>query len=446
MSNLILCSSLTGDAASERLADAEATAYSDQRRAQKSSHAYHSSIYPPGSEFAICLAESLLMGAVVGVLNESLTESIKGFYKLRRAYVILNGIIDAEDSFMRDRTRRNSGGARGTYFEAAGAMPGGFSEESAESVVAHGPDTIVHPPATLTNGVRHMQEPDDDEEDAFFDAEEVPAMSALSLQQHDMSTSHGGGTSDPDPDSDIFVNPIDSFIHSGACLCFGLLLVMLSMIPPAFGKLLFIIGFKGDREKGLKLLWQASHFHNVHGGMAGLMLLGYYNNVRTFSDILLDDDDGKAGGFPIQRCAELLKQMRERYPGSRMWLLEDARMQANDRNLERAADLLDQGSKSQLKQVEGLTMFEKSMTSMYLHRYEIVTENFVKVRIHCPNALVMQRLTPQQCVSMNNWSHALYYYIAGSAQVELYRKMKALDPTKAVRITLSDPANTADFA
>lgn len=103
--------------ASLQLADCEARAWADMKKAQKladgggggggwfrgvaSSGAGHVSghgceIYPPGTEFQLLNAQAQLMGAVVAVMNESLTEAIKGFYKLRKAFVALDAILEAE--------------------------------------------------------------------------------------------------------------------------------------------------------------------------------------------------------------------------------------------------------------------------------------------------------------------------------------------------------------
>jgi hypothetical protein len=234
--------------------------------------------------------------------------------------------------------------------------------------------------------------------------------------QRTIPTHHG--LLDHDPDSDVFSNPIDVFIHSGANLCFGLLLVMLSMIPPAFSKLLFIIGFHGDKDRGLRMLWQASKFHNINGAMAGLITLGYYNTFVGFSDIIpdsdpMDTDENAIEGYPKKRCETLLADMRSRHPKSHLWLLEEARMQATNRRLAAGIALLEGSTKSPLKQVEAIEMFEKSLESMYIHDYALCAKSFIA------------------CVDLNNWSHALYYYIAGSTNIELYRQHRTSDPKAA---------------
>lgn len=162
------------------------------------------------------------------------------------------------------------------------------------------------------------------------------------------------------------------------------------------------------------MLWQATKFKNFSGAMAGLILLGYYNAITNLCDILPDTSHGfeadMLGGYPQERCKALLSEMRTRYPKSRLWLLEEARTQ---RCLETASDLLSGDIKSPLKQVEALAMFEKALNSMYLHRYALCADSFI------------------QCVSLNNWSPALYYYIAGVNFVELYRRSKYSDPASA---------------
>ena len=398
------------------------------------------------------------MSAVVGVLNESLTESIKGFYKLRRAFMTLDGILAAESEYMRKRGRlgtnlsAQSSSATSLQSTSKGREAGihnHLSNSSPPSI--RNVDATGKPTQPIINGTaNHLHEgnDDDEDEDEFFEAAEdlegekiydsytgnleingvhvhlakislgdesrpnstdLPAPVPMPLR-HDLL--------DHDPDSDIFSNPIDVFIHSGANLCFGLLLVMISMIPPAFGKLLFIIGFHGDKDRGVRMLWQASKFHNINGALAGLIVLGYYNTLVGFSDIIPDretDPNNKESieGYPKQRCDALLADMRNRHPKSQLWLLEEARMEAANRHLSRALEILHNSTKSPFKQVEALETFETSLDAMYSHKYQLCSESFIT------------------CVSLNNWSHALYYYIAGAAQVELYRQRKVSDPSAA---------------
>lgn len=404
------------------------------------------------------------MSAVVGVLNENLMESIKGFYKLRKAYMTLDTILEAEKRYMRTRngasinsTRRNSFSSLRSDRSARSAkgMPGGFGDSPPRSAVQQNAPYEQASEASIPGkpghpSIRPEDGPDDDNEQ-FYDADEAlegpptsgtylghvdvhettSKMEVTSLQSPKTPNSQRFSTPfsprstrtvqemlNLDPDSDIFTNSVDAFIHSGSNLCFGLLLLLISLIPPAFGKLLFIIGFHGDRERGVRMLWQASKFHNINGAMAGLIVLGYYNGLVGFCDVLPDsnpsadeDDPENLGGYPVHRLESLLADMRTRYPKSHLWLLEESRMQASHRHLDKAIDLLSGDTKSPLKQVEALSMFEKALNAMYSHRYLLCADSFIT------------------CCSLNNWSHALYYYIAGSCHVELYRLAKAKSDT-----------------
>ncbi|KAL9613645.1 MAG: hypothetical protein Q9167_001821 [Letrouitia subvulpina] len=399
------------------------------------------------------------MAAVVGVLNESLTESIKGFYKLRKAFITLDGILQAEAKYVKGLPRSSVNSRKSVDSlrsnRSARSLKGSGRAVDAETDSLFKQAVTAKVSQEVTNGIDRDQKDDanasleDEEDDEFYDADEVhedapdkdsyeghlemngTLRNETGLSNHDAKMYDSENLPTPrslprhhqvleqDPDSDIFSNPIDVFIHSGANLCFGLLLLMISMIPPAFSRLLFIIGFHGDRDRGLRLLWQASKFHNINGAMAGLCLLGYYHAVVGFADILPEPtgsgEDQSVQGYPKERCKILLADMRSRHPKSQLWLLEEARMESMNRHLQTAVSLLEKssGSKSPLKQVEALKMFEKSLTSMYIHNYTLCSKSFIK------------------CVSLNNWSHALYYYIAGAAQVELYREYKTTDVSKA---------------
>lgn len=355
--------------ASERLNAAENSAYNDQHKAQHNSHApnsYHSQIYAPGTEFALCQAMAQLMSAVVGVLNESLTESIKGFYKLRKAYITLDGILKMEQKFMQ-------------LNQSGGTTPTELLQSSSR---ASGLDASKNPDANSVEAAGLSQK-----------------LSDINVSSEDESTTDASSTRSPadmlshDPDSDIFKNEIDVFVHSGANFCFGILLLLISMVPPAFSKLLGIIGFHGDKERGLRMLWQASKFHNLIGAIAAFAILGYYNGFVRYCDIMPDavpGDEGDVQGYPQERLESLLAKMRQRFPKSQLWLLEESRMEGANKNLERALELLCGEEKSPLQQVEALRVFERSLNAMYLHRYELCAKSFLEVNDQLPQKFQRQ--------------------------------------------------------
>lgn len=380
--------------AASRLAESENRSWADLKKAQGAAGSWYgrsaamaagegggSRIYPPGSEFALIHAESQLMSAVVGVMHESLTEGVKGFYKLRKAFIALDGIMEAERRYL-ERVR-GGGGSRPATAKSTrmseDRMPGSF-DESEFAGSESGSDEFV----------------------------DVSSSTPVASDGSTSSLRPGSI-----PSADIFTTPTDIFIHSGTTMCYGILLLLISMVPPAFSRLLSIIGFKGDRERGVSMLWQSTKVRNVNGAIAGLVLLAYYNGLMGFADILPSDADaaelsadGEIVGYPRDRCMALLEDMRARYPESRLWKLQEAKELAGAKKLAEASALLasnEGGKGKKLSQTAALNAFELSLNTMFAMEWQPMRDGFIR------------------CVELNKWSHSMYYFLAGCAELEMYR-------------------------
>lgn len=438
--------------AADQLYEAENSAYIYYQKAQNDPSAFTSNIYDKGAEFLLCQAEAQIMSAIVGVLNESLTESIKGFYKMRKAYMTLENLMAMEQKYMQARGLQSLGGSKVGSRESLKSL-----ESSHPATTPAIVESKVQTRATKPSGLRQAENVNDErdsDEDEFFEAKEDLGKSSdhqehgdvldqklkhLDLNQDLLGTSSavsdtpsftprpplsrtstGGskfGLIEIDPDDQIFKNSLDIFIHSGTNLMFGIISLMISVIPPAFARILAIIGFRGNREKGMRMLWQASKFSNVNGGMAALVLFGWYNGLIGFCDIYSDPDPEVAimdqvEGYPTERLKGLLAEMRRRYPDSHLWMIEEARMAAAQRDIDTALVLLGKAGKSDMKQLQALQVFEKALNCQNSHSYELCAETFL------------------ECVELNAWSQALYYFIAGSAYLQKSRDL-GVDGNKA---------------
>lgn len=434
--------------AAGRLAECESRAWSDMRKAQKQAEGGGGGggwfrgggggsggglvsgrgceIYPPGTEFQLLNAEAQLMGAIISVMHESLTEGIKGFYKLRKAFVALDAIKEAEAKVLSGHQGNGVAKAPAALEKqtAGGQQEDTASDSDLEFVDAPEDTEQTRTPATSNGSLEKangspapgsaLEKPMDNLSlDTMAASSTPPTRSDTPTSQKD---SKGALGSPPrhvvgsGPDSSMFTNPVDAFVYSGANMCFGILLLVISMVPPAFSRLLYIIGFKGDRDRGVAMLWQSTKFNNVNGGVAGLMLLAYYNGLLAFADILPSDADAselaakdEIVGYPKEECNALLERMRAQYPESRMWKVEEARVLANGRRLREAVELLEANGDSKMRQVTALNTFELSVNSLFMMRWETMRTGFLR------------------CLELNDWSHSLYYYFVGTAELEMYR-------------------------
>jgi hypothetical protein len=254
--------------AQQRLSDAENAAYEGYLRVKSRSESRQSGIYSPGAEYLLCQAQVQLMAAVVGVMTESLTSALSSFYKLRKAYVTLEAILQEERAYL----------------------------------------------AGLEKEPEKEKQPEDEEwvdvaDEAGRADEKQIALGKAKPEEEElrrMSTQIPEG-----PDKELFGEYADAFVHSSSNMCFGMLLILLSMMPPALLPLVKMVGLNGDRKRGVALLWQASKFGNLNGAFAGLVLLGYYNNFISFCDIV---PSSGSGAYPRERCRALLSDFRDRYP------------------------------------------------------------------------------------------------------------------------------------
>lgn len=311
-------------------------------------------------------------------------------------------------------------------------------------------DDIVNS-TTLSGSSSEEQKDSEEDEDEFCDASDVleqpppvtteNSSSAVSVVSSVYTVSSLPTSSQQNSQDDhLHVSTIDEFIHSGVQLCFGILQVVLSLIPPGIGKVLSIVGFKGDRVTGLKLLWRtAITSRNIHGELALIFLLVFYDGPIQFVDVgfklpPLENPsansviqlDGKASvseaeldiilESPSLHTNQLLRKVRRYFPHNALWILQEGRMLAAQGESHKATDLMqsftdDPNNRIQMQQVEALLIFDRAMIYMFQHEFDKAAKDLIYL------------------IDINSWSKAVYLFMAASCYLEKYRSIK-LDITK----------------
>lgn len=375
----------------ERLLEVETKAAADYKKAQRHGKARGGSkLYPPGTEFELVRAETQLMSAVVGVLHESVIEAMRSFYKMRKAFITLDTIIQAEEKAMAEGYGRSAASSRLAVNETTDEKSAS-NNNSRLNLPDAGTPSGLQTPATSTRATTPL-----DEKFQELEMNEEASSTPIELKSKGV-----------DAEPALLDNPLDIFVHSGANMCFGVMLLILSLMPPAFGRILSIVGFRGDRDRGVHMLWRSTQYDNLNGAVAGMTLLAYYNGLLGVVDILPDvkdfDEHAETVGPPREKCDQLLHTMRSRYPDSRLWRVEEARQYGDQHNLTKAIEVLQTGTESKMKQITALNNFELSVNALFVQDWVLTRDSFLL------------------CMEVNDWSPALYLYMAGISSIELYR-------------------------
>jgi hypothetical protein len=269
------------------------------------------------------------MSAVVSFLNESVVESLKGAYKLRKSYQLFHKlfdmIVDVDGTSPVDSTNGTT----------KSATPDSISETSEDDFV-DATDNVADlaTPTALSRSIEAITLTDPTQSDPF----------SLNLQDTDVLEARPTSSANPPTTLDrrasiasvstfheIPTPPTtgstltDETIYSGTLMALGAIMLMISLLPPSLSRILSIIGFRGSRSQALSMLWKVSSQPGPFGSLGTFVLGTYYGNIVLNCDIISEDytSGGQIGETTLDRLYQSISRVRIRYPASALWAVEE---------------------------------------------------------------------------------------------------------------------------
>ncbi|KAI6104321.1 outer membrane protein Iml2/Tetratricopeptide repeat protein 39 [Pisolithus sp. B1] len=197
--------------------------------------------------------------------------------------------------------------------------------------------------------------------------------------------------------------PVEEFILSGAAFGYGVLNLILFLFSTNIRRVIGFLGYSHDRPLALKALAVSAAYRDVHGIVAGLVLMTYYG-------VLLFDSGYQANRKHIIDQYWGTLRVSERHPKSCFWILNKAKIQRTTGDPKGAIVTLQEGllqcGKS-LLQIHALLAFELAWTLFQCRRYEESAQLFMDI------------------IKMNSWSHTTCHFLAAGCYVSIGRLDKA---------------------
>lgn len=421
--------------------------------------------YDVGMECKIAYIESCLLSALLMLFTESYMDSIKALYKLKKAYsglISLNKNVQKvkekpyklrkresdkiENNDALNLSRETSKDSFETCFESESEC-----NEYQENIRTN---EEILTAASKTSKIDEKSKdrldnyiPSDIPAEAFEDLESKQRLSSLSEKDYELISmmkdvyqmrdsrlrgSHLGNkhpvlrkklgdpqistaASSSSPafaylNAEGHVKPtIDEFIESGVSLCYGIIQLILSILPPAVTTVLNAIGFKIDKLEGLELLWDVVNERNIFSGLSLGSLVIYYHGPFKFIDnnfdIPIEDKKIKQLIHPGNLLDNQILKATCVFPESSLWVLQEGIILSSEGKLKEALDVI--GRKPiesiQMLQIKAQIVFCRALLYCFSFEFEKAANDFLYL------------------LEINEWSHAFYTYFAGCCYLEAYR-------------------------
>ena len=319
------------------------------------------------------------MSAVVMFLNESVVDSLKGAYRLRKAYQLLHKLFDMivdVDGIPPPppTTHIDEGTTKVASPEELSDAESDLFVDAADDLTDLA-DPLALPEAleklSIANGMTRS-EPIPQQADMFrprpkSSSSEVPMTASSSptpgIERHLSVATVASFLQVPaPPQSDLTIT--DNTVYSGTLMALGAIMLLISLLPPSLSRLLSIIGFRGSRNQALAMLWKTTDQSGPFGGLATFFLGTYYGNIVQNADIIPDDFSTKRRrtGATIDKLYMAIARSRQRYPKSALWAVEEARMESILGHLEEVVRRLQSIQlDTQMPQIQSYVVFEGAL-------------------------------------------------------------------------------------
>ena len=314
-------------------------------------------------------------------LNESVVDSLKGAYKLRKAYQLLHKLFDMIVEVDGVPTPPSSTPFDEGATKAATPEPLSDADSDDSFVDASDDLAVIAEPIVLhkvaekldvSNGhARYEQTPEPVEmlrpRPQSSSSEDVLTSPApqQEIERYPSMATVNSFLQIPSPiQSDMTIT--DNTVYAGTLMALGAIMLLISLLPPSLSRLLSIIGFRGSRNQALSMLWKTTQHQGPFAALATFFLGTFYGNIMQAADIVPDDFRTKMKGITtgatINKLYLAISRSRQRYPKSALWAVEEARMESLRGNLEEVVQRLASiHLDTQMPQIQSYVIFESGM-------------------------------------------------------------------------------------